>query len=220
MRRPQTRELYMSTSRTWTRTASRILTHPATARAAMKAVGSIAQRVANPPTNEWLDAGLNSIGLQRQPSTAEQIGQAMQWIAAGAALGAGAGMASPNMRPMVNDAMNVASHWASTAASRSQSAARDLRDMAVDRGDDALEIVGLQRIPSTGRRIATTGAWIGLGVAVGTAIGMAMSEFSREMAAESSRDTTQDNTQDDTQDDAQDAAQSGDEHDTEYAHVH
>lgn len=206
----------MSKSTTWTTTATRILTHPATARAAMKAVESMARRVAHPPTNDWIDAGLHSIGLRREPSTGELIGQALQYIAAGAALGAGATMATPPMRPVVNDAMNVAGSWANDAASQSRQAMNQLRSMAIDRGDDALSLVGLQRVPSVGRRIATTTAWIGLGIGVGMAVGAVMTEMSKRTETDAHA------SDDDSADDETHASPQTDGHDTdsEYAHVH
>lgn len=206
----------MSKSTTWTTTASRILTHPATARAAMKAVESMARRVANPPTNDWIDAGLHSVGLRREPSTGELIGQALQYIAAGAALGAGATMATPPMRPVVNDAVNVAGSWASDAASQSRQAMDQLRSMAIDRGDDALALVGLQRVPSVGRRIITTSAWIGLGIGVGMAVGSIMNEMSKR------DDVDTHATDDEAADDQAQASTHTDGHDadSDYAHVH
>jgi hypothetical protein len=162
----------MNGTSNWTRVARRVVTHPATLETIMKTAQSMARRGSNPPVEDWVEQALEMIGLQRKRGTASHIGSALPWLTAGAALGAGAILASPVGRPMVEEALKQVASWASDGWDNSVDMAESFRDQAISRSDEALAQVGLQRSPSTGQRMARAGVWIGVGVAAGVAATM------------------------------------------------
>lgn len=114
---------------------------------------------------------LEAMKLQRRPSTMDRIKSGMTWAGAGAALAAGALVASQLEREQLQQWLDGAGERAGETAERvgdvaTRSASR-ARGWAADELVDLLGRVGLQPIESTGSRALRAAGWVGAGTVIG-----------------------------------------------------
>lgn len=107
---------------------------------------------------------LQAMNLQRRPTTVGRLGSSLGWAGAGAALAAGALLATQLDRSQVQEWLNDAGDRVGGMASRS---AKRLERLALDEWLELLGRVGLQPQESRSTRALRAAGWVGAGTLAG-----------------------------------------------------
>lgn len=143
--------------------------------------------------DDAIDAGLSSVGLQREPTAAERIVGALGWAALGAtAVGSGVAatrLDADDVTAWLNDMADALADASTTARDAIDVAPDMARTALVSVGDAGLAAIGLQRRPTMMEQVARGAGLVAIGAAVGAGVAMAMQQRTTDA---SSRSTDED----------------------------